>query len=633
MCGICGIFNFSGSREGISENELLAMRDAMEHRGPDGAGIWFSENRAVGLGHRRLSIIDLSEKASQPMCNEDHTLWIVYNGEIYNHEEIKLELIKKGHIFKTDHSDTEVILHSFEEWGINCIDKFRGMFAIALWDSRKKEMWLVRDRIGIKPIYYAQQNGRFAFASEIKAILTNSRIPRKVNEESFFHYLSFLTTPAPDTLFEGIKKIPPASWVKVDQTGKITVNRYWDIYDGVSPLDEKSESDLTHQLLATLRDSIKYRMVSDVPFGVFLSGGIDSSTNAILMSEIMGRSVSSFSVGYQSEEKYNEFYYARKLAELIGADRHEIRLEMKDLMEFVPKLVYHQDEPIADPVCVPLYYVSKLAKDNNVTVCQVGEGSDELFCGYPSWLRYIKMQEYNKLPIPASLKKIGLTLLKSMGKQDSFASEWLRRGISKQQVFWGGAEAFPEALKRKLLSERLKKKFKKLSSYEVIEKFYMRFKEATWDQSALSWMGYLDLNFRLPELLLMRVDKMTMATSLEGRVPFLDHVFVQQAMSISQSAKIKNGRLKHILKEAVKPILPQEFINRKKQGFGVPVAEWILSDLGNYARKKINEFCQRTDYFSQEFIDYLFNRGTGIYIWYILNFVMWHEKFIEGKNV
>src|SRR6476660_4108354 len=273
MCGINGVLSFANSAFRVSESYLTRMRDVMAHRGPDGAGIFLSDDRRLGLGFRRLAIIDLSERAMQPMSNEDSTLWVVFNGEIYNHAEIRAELESRGgHRWKTDHSDTEVILHAFEEWGIECVHKFRGMFAIALWDARARQLWLVRDRIGIKPLYYSAHHGRITFASEIKALLQDPDQPRSVHEEAFFHYLSFLTTPAPQTLFDGIRKLPGGTWLRVKEDGTITEHRYWDVWDNNNPLIGWSEDDIAARLLDELRTAVKYRKVSDVPVGVFLSG-------------------------------------------------------------------------------------------------------------------------------------------------------------------------------------------------------------------------------------------------------------------------------------------------------------------------------------------------------------------------
>ena len=631
MCGIVGTLVYKGNNFTVTEPYLTRMRDTMVHRGPDGAGLWIAADKKVGLGHRRLSIIDLSEAANQPMSNEDGTLWIVFNGEIYNHAGIRAELERTGgHRWKTDHSDTEVILHAFEQWGIECLHKFRGMFAFGLWDDQKRELWLVRDRIGIKPLYYSIHNGRITFGSEIKALLQDPGQRRDVNEEAFYHYLSFLTTPAPTTLFEGIKKLPCGTWLRVSEKGQIQEQKYWDVWDHTKPLTGVSENDIAAMLITELRTAVKLRKVSDVPVGVFLSGGIDSSTNAALFSEGEGGPVKTFSIGYEGEYRsyQNELHYARRMAEEVNAEYHERLLTIDDLIDFLPKMVQLQDEPIADPVCVPVYYVSKLARDNGVIVCQVGEGSDELFWGYPGWKTALKLQRCDNLPVLLTLKKLGLAGLRLMGKDQHIYYEWLRRGAFGQPVFWGGAEAFTEAQKKRLLSPRLRKKFSGLTSWEAIKPIRKRFEEKAWEKSILNWMTYIDLNMRLPELLLMRVDKMSMGVSLEGRVPFLDHKFVELAMSIPEAIKTKNGTLKYILKKSVRGLIPDELIDRPKQGFGVPVYEWFFDKLGEKTRKELGDFCGKTDFLDRAEVMRLIDSGNGPQVWYLLNFALWWKEYI-----
>lgn len=631
MCGIVGSLVFDGNFFEITAPYITTMRDTMIHRGPDGAGVWISSDRRVGLGHRRLSIIDLSDAAAQPMSNEDDTLWISFNGEIYNHAEIRNELERVGgHRWKTDHSDTEVILHAFEQWGIDCLDKFRGMYAIGLWDGRKRELWLIRDRLGIKPLYYSIHHGRITFASEIKALLQDPDQKRAVNEEAFYHYLSFLTTPAPQTLFDGIRKLSCATWLRVKEDGRIQEHRYWDVWDHTIPLAGLPEEEIARNLLAELRTAVKLRKVSDVPVGVFLSGGIDSSTNAALFSEGEGRPVRTFTIGYAGEyESYkNEIHYARRMAREVGAEYHERLLTMDDLIDFLPKMVKLQDEPIADPVCVPVYYVSKLARDNGVIVCQVGEGADELFWGYLDWRTALTLQKCDDLPVPRVLKRAGLTALRFLGKEETVYYEWLRRGAEGIPVFWGGAEAFTEAQKRRLLSPRLRERFKELTSWEVLRPIRQRYEDKAWERSPLQWMSYLDLNLRLPELLLMRIDKMSMGVSLEGRVPFLDHKFVELAMSIPEAVKTRNGVTKYILKKAVRGIIPDELIDRRKQGFGVPVHEWFFGRLGDRARQELDAFLNATDYLDRTEVMSLVARNSGPSVWYLLNFALWWKEYI-----
>jgi asparagine synthase (glutamine-hydrolysing) len=370
--------------------------------------------------------------------------------------------------------------------------------------------------------------------------------------------------------------------------------------------------------------------VSDVPVGVFLSGGIDSSTNAALFSEGQEDSVETFSVGYEgNHESYrNEFDYARLMARHVGANHHERVLALDDLIDFLPRMTQLQDEPIADPVCVPVYYVSKLARENGVIVCQVGEGADELFWGYPSWKTLLRLQRYDELPVPKRVKEAAAGGFRLLGKEDRREYELLRRACNGLPIFWGGAEAFPESAKRRLLSPRLRRELDGLSSWQVVEPVRQRFDEAAWETSHLNWMTYLDLNIRLPELLLMRIDKMSMGVSLEGRVPYLDYKFVEFAMSIPERVKTNNGNLKHILKKAVRGIVPDELIDRPKQGFGVPVREWFTDLLGARARTELDDLCLRTDFLDHDEVVRLIDGRREREVWYLLNFALWWKEYI-----
>jgi asparagine synthase (glutamine-hydrolysing) len=375
---------------------------------------------------------------------------------------------------------------------------------------------------------------------------------------------------------------------------------------------------------------VKLRKVSDVPVGVFLSGGIDSSTNAALFSEGEQKPIKTFTIGYEADyPSYpNELQYARQMATRVGAEQHERILRQNDLLDFLPTMVHLQDEPIADPVCMPVYYVSKLARENGVIVCQVGEGADELFWGYPGWKKALQLQHYNRLPVPNRFKKLGLASLRLLGKGQTVYYEWLRRGALGQPIFWGGAEAFTEAQKQRLLSPRLRKELAGLSSWEVLQPVRQRFEDKAWEKTDLQWMSYLDLNLRLPELLLMRIDKMSMGVSLEGRVPFLDHKLVELAMSIPESVKTKDGTLKYIFKKAVRGLIPNEVVDRKKQGFGVPVYEWFSDQLGQKAREDILHFCDQTDFLDQFEVLRLLDDGRGFQAWNLLNFALWWEEFL-----
>ena len=506
------------------------------------------------------------------------------------------------------------------------------MFAFGIWDGNKKELFLVRDRIGIKPLYYTSYNGQFIFASEIKAILEHPDVKREVDEDAFYDYLSFLTTPAPKTLFKGIRKLPPGYSLTVDENGNANLREYWDVFDNVIPLNGESESFCTESIIEILKESVKYRMVSDVPVGIFLSGGVDSSINTAFFSEFSDELVKTFSIGFKGQESYNEFQYARKVSRLFDTDHHETIMNVDDLVDFLPKLIFHQDEPIADSVCVPLYFVSKLARDNGVIVCQAGEGSDELFCGYQSWKSVLRLN--SSLPyihmIPSFFRSLGLKSLEIAGKGNTEKYEKLRRAHLNESIFWGGAEGIGESEKRLLLSRNLREKYAGKSSHEVIESSYKRFLERSPMHDYLSFMSYLDLKLRLPELLLMRIDRMSMATSLEARVPFLDHKFVELAMSIPQSIKFRNHELKYILKKSVDSIIPNDIIHRKKQGFQVPVTEWFFERLGDFAEQRLLGFTKRTDFLNEQYVKELLTRRNGSKLWYLLNFVLWHERWIEN---
>jgi asparagine synthase (glutamine-hydrolysing) len=632
MCGIVGVISQKPDFK-VDSFLLEAMRDTMYHRGPDGAGLWIAENEKIGLAHRRLSIIDLSVQASQPMCNENGRIWVVFNGEIYNHEEIRKELSLSGrHTWKTDHSDTEVIIHAYEEWGIDFISKLRGQFAIGIWDEIKQDLYLIRDRAGIKPIYYTSFDDKLIFASEIKAILKDPSVKRQVNEKAFYNYLSLLTTPAPLTLFENIYKIPAGAYLKFSANNTICVTLYYDLLDYVKPLNIFTEEEISVMLIEKLRDSVKSHSVSDVPVGIFLSGGIDSSTNAALFSEGKQNEVKTFTIGYdKAYDSYkSEIPFAKMMAKSIGAIYFEKLLSVDDLLDFLPTMIRLQDEPLADPVCIPLYYVSKLAKDSHVTVCQVGEGADELFCGYASWSSALKINSVlSKLPM--WVKRITYRYLKMTKFRDSAKVEFLRRDILGQPIFWSGAEHPSDAVTMKIVSKRLKYKFRNYSSWDAIKPHYENFKKKAADQSFLNWMSYIDLKLRLPELLLMRVDKMSMGASVETRVPFLDHKLVEFSMSIPVEYKLKSKESKSILKKAVRGFIPDELIDRKKQGFGIPVNEWLNEKLGEKIKSDTLAFLDKTDFFDKIAIMKVLEKRDS-FSWLIYNFILWYNEYIDESS-
>ena len=623
VCGIAGRLRFDRSAGEPVERALLeAMAETIVHRGPDDEGFWLSDDGQVGFAHRRLSILDLSDTANQPMSNEDGSVWIVYNGEIYNHAEIREELERVGgHRWKTDHSDTEVILHAYEEWGVECLERFRGIFAFALWDATDRSLWLVRDRIGVKPLYYCLHNG-LTFASEIKAILADPGIPRRIDSEALYHYFSFLTTPAPQTMFAGIKKLPPGTWLKVSANGQTKEARYWEPHAG------PSSQNLDDDLMERIEESVRLRRVADVPVGVFLSGGIDSSLNAKLFAD-QKETVKTFTIGYSGDNPSypNETKFAKMMADRIGADHHELLLSRDDLLDFLPRMVWLQDEPIADPVCMPVYYVSKLATDNGIKVCQVGEGADELFIGYPFWLKMRQMEIASRLPGAGLAMSLVKTGLRAGGRGDSWPVEWIRRGAAGQPVFWGGAEAFTESQKQTLIGPDLSRETSGLDSWDAIAPLWNRYSDRFSHHSPFRWMTYLDLQLRLPELLLMRVDKMSMGTSLEARVPFLDHRLVELLLTVDDETKVPSSEPKHLLKRLVRGLIPDYIIDRPKQGFGIPIVEWFVEGLGESARSQLADFSDQTGLVRMEGVDTLLARGKVAQVWYLLNLAMWWKRF------
>lgn len=555
----------------------------MIHRGPDSSGLWISKNASVGLAHRRLSIVDLSQAAHQPMSNEDGNIWITFNGEIYNHASLRLELERLGHRYRS-HSDTESILHAYEEWGLDAVHHLDGMFAFAIWDESRKQLWLARDRMGKKPLYFAEFEGRFLFASEIKAILKHPLARRKINEEALWHYLTFAVTPAPFTLFGNIYKLPPATHLTISDEGSRTFTEYWRPWFATDDPPQRME-EYANQIRNHLQEAVERRLMSDVPFGVFLSGGVDSSANVALMSRAMDRPVRTFSVGFedQAQSPYNEIQYARQVAALFKTDHHEILISDKHFFDFADDMAYHQDEPLSDPVCFPLYYVSKLARQHGTTVIQVGEGSDELFAGYDIYRNYLRREAYWKTfqSLPPWLRRIaaGTGRVHLEPKQ----AMHLKRAARNEPVFLSAALAFYDLEKKPFYPWKHPE-----PSFHLCEQAYAGenpsmkiikrlFPEATvhalpkiecdGKNDFLKRMIYWECHQRLGELLLMRLDKMMMASGVEGRAPFLDIRLVELAFRIPSSMKIVDGVGKAVLKKAVEPLLPKDLIDRKKVGF------------------------------------------------------------------
>jgi len=633
MCGICGVFKFADTRLEITAGLLKRMTDTMRHRGPDDEGIFLGPDGRVGLGHRRLSIIDLSSAGRQPMCNEDASVWIVFNGEIYNYQSLRKNLIARGHRFKTK-TDTEVILHLYEEEGASCVKHLDGMFAFAIWDADKQRMLLVRDRIGIKPLYYTVIRGQLIFASEIKAILKHPDAPCAVDERALYHYLTFITTPAPQTLFQDILKLPAGCLIECSSSGQITRRSYWDLK--IRPHEKpRPEAYYTEKLRSLLLRSIADRMISDVPFGVFLSGGVDSSTNVALMSRLMDRPVDTFSVAVKGQEAFNEFRYARRIAKLFKANHHEILIDEQDFLDIVPQVIYHQDEPIADPVCFPLYYVSKLARDNGTIVIQVGEGSDEQFAGYAFYRQALTAHRWaHRLRfLPNSAKRASYAVLTPLliAMKKNHRQNIVRNLFYDEEIFWGGAVAFQDVEKEKLLDRSHPSGE---SSSDVIRSCY----NGLDTDDYLTRMIYWEFKNRLPELLLMRVDKVTMATSVEARVPFLDYKIVEFSMEIPSALKVKNGETKHILKKAFEGLIPREIIYRKKIGFTGSSKNLFTRGLRKFARNVLMDQ-KGSGYFRKSYVKEIFDayekRGQNysLELWSLLNFELWYKTWILGEAI
>jgi len=640
MCGICGVWEY-GANEGSIESSLLArMRDEMTHRGPDDAGDLIFDDHRGGFGFRRLSIIDLSAAGHQPMHGCDRRTWLIFNGEIYNHALIRAGLERRGHKYSS-RTDSETILHLYEERGLDFIHEIEGDYGIAIWDANKERLVLVRDRVGVKPLYFYHKDGRFIFASEIKAILQHPAVTPDIDEQALYHYLTFLTTPAPTTLFRDIHKLPAGHVLTLTRDGTLNIQQYWDALPPKQKISGTEEEQRT-EVLRLLRESIAKRMMSDVPFGVFLSGGVDSSANVALMSEQMSRPVETFTVGFSDAEYLNELESARRIAKQFGTNHHEVIISEKEMQEFLPSMIFHQDEPIADPVCVPLYYVSKLARDSGTIVVQVGEGSDEIFSGYENYVRHLRIYENfwrHAEALPLSLRRaisnLSRPALEATGRKRA-AIELIRRLGADEPLFWGGVVVYDETFKPRVLSQPVRERLNGLSSLRVVERYLKHIEQERPDADFLARMTYLELKLRLPELLLMRVDKITMATSVEARVPFLDHHLVEYALGLARSLKVEGTSGKHILKRSLEEILPHDLLYERKRGFGAPVREWFREGLGGWFDEHLmNGTMRKRDLLDYGFVSRMLEehraktRDWGFHLWALLNLSLWYERWID----
>jgi asparagine synthase (glutamine-hydrolysing) len=664
MCGIVGAFKPIGQGQ-CGEDVVGRMRDRMSHRGPDGYGIWTSTDRTCTLAHRRLSIIDLSNAAAQPMLNAAGTVAVTFNGEIYNHQEIRRDLEALGkYSWKTDHSDTEMLLHAYEEWGVDCVKRFYGMFAIGIYDSRdasRPVLHLIRDRVGIKPMYFTKTAaGEWLFASEIRALLAHTDVSTEMDRTAFWHYLTFIVTPAPMTLFRGVFKLPAGHIVSIDHKGQAAARQWWDCKPSAAGLfteRDLSEDEAVRELTRLLKQSIARRMVSDVPFGVLLSGGVDSSLNVALMSELMTRPVTTFTIGYEGKEDYNEFQFARRVSQRYKTDHHETLVSRQEAQDFLPLLVRLQDEPIADNVCIPLYFLARLVKRCGTTVVQVGEGADENFLGY-WWCEHYR-QKYEHVYEPAltrpgwwqTLRAKAKAATPGVGGEDL---EIVTRAKEGQELFWGGAVCWWGEMRKSLtpntapFSQAIQCPVKGLmphghtvlDSHEVVREYLGDLTGHLQEPEVLQKIPYMEMKLRLPEHLLMRVDKLTMAHSIEARVPFLDHDVVEFATRLPSAYKLQQGVGKSLLKKAAAPYLDEDLVYRKKQGFGAPMEEWFQE--GEFGARCLAAF-ERSPLVREGFLDKAYfvdllkgqmtgRGGYSFQIWTVMNAVLWHGSWIEGRE-
>lgn len=625
MCGIAGFVESpsTASPFGADASRALIHRmcDVIRHRGPDDEGAWVDDG--VALGMRRLSIIDLST-GHQPIHNEDGTVWIVFNGEIYNYRELRHELQAAGHRFYTA-TDTEVIVHAYEHWGADAISRLRGMFGLAIWNARTRSLLVARDRIGIKPMYYATAGGRLYFGSELKSLLEAPDLPRDLDAGALDHYLSFLYTPRDGSIFRNVRKLPPGhlmTW----QDGKLDVRQYWRM-----PADETftgSEADAVVELRRVLSDAVRSHLISDVPLGAFLSGGIDSSLVVGLMSEVSGARVKTFSIGFD-EPEFDELDPARRVAEHFGTEHHEFVVK-PDGVGILDKLVSHFDEPFADSSAIPTWYVSEMAR-RHVTVVLSGDGGDELFGGYDRYVPHPRVVAFDRYS-PRALRRVaaiaaarlphgarGKNFLRHVGRND--------RGRYLDAIRFFGADEKPA-----LLTPELRRMIEGPDPETQLARHFERFAGLPWP----SQMMRFDAETYLPEDVLTKVDRMSMAHSIESRVPLLDNEVIAFASTLPTAMKIKNGRRKHVLKEVAATLLPADILNRRKQGFGVPLGTWFRGNLRElFADTLLSPTSLQRGYFQPAFVRQIVNehvtgtRDHTLRLWQLVVFEKWHQQYVD----
>ena len=624
MCGLAGIYNYRNF-EPVHRSLLKAMTDTLVHRGPDDEGFYASG--PVGLGHRRLSIIDL-EGGHQPLTNEDETVWVVFNGEIYNFGHLHDQLVKKGHIFHT-RSDTEVIVHLYEEEGENCFERLRGMFAIAIWDARNRKLLLARDRVGKKPLFYFNDGSRIAFASELKAILEVPGVPREIDPEAVSDYFSFLYIPAPKSIFKNIRKVLPGHYLVASKDG-IRESEYWDL--SFSRIDSFSEEQWCDRLLDTYREAVRLRLMSEVPLGAFLSGGVDSSSVVALMAGLLDGPVTTCSIGFE-EEEFNELGYAKEIAERFSTSHHE-HVVHADAVGVIEKLVWHYDEPFADSSAVPTYYVSKAAKEH-VTVVLAGDGGDENFAGYR---RYYFDQRENLVRglLPASVRRPVFGVLANLYPKADWAPRIFRGKATFQnlarlpiEAYFRSVSAVQSEVKEELLHGDVRRQLQGYDSVDILRGYYDR--AGTTDP--LSRIQYVDIKTYLSDDILAKVDRASMANSLEVRAPLLDHKLMELAATMPASIKLRGRNGKYILKKALARCLPQSILYRSKMGFAVPIARWFRTEIKDLAHDVLtSRDCETlinattVKRLWSEHQSGLRDRSTEL--WTLLMFRLWERQFL-----
>ena len=634
MCGIAGLV----SRDGLpadARERAIAMRDILVHRGPDEAGL-FNDGHAL-LAHRRLSIVDLTT-GQQPLSNEDKTVWVSFNGEIYNHADVRRELEPHGHVYRT-RSDTETIVHAYEQWGDECVHRFRGMFAFALWDAPKRRLLLVRDRVGIKPLYWARAGDTLLFASEIKALLASGLLAPEANEAALPEALSTRYVSGDETLFRGVRKLLPGHLL-VCEDGEVRVRQYWDVPTGRSAGLQARPDDVVARFRALLEESVRLRLMSDVPLGMFLSGGIDSSAIAALMARMIDRPLQTFSVAFD-ERAFNELEYAREVARAIGAESHEIVINDRDFFGALPRLVWHEDEPIAHTSSVPLYFVSALARQH-VTVVLTGEGSDELLAGYGKYPRIAWNWRagtiYERLLPAAARRAVADGVVPRLpGRLGRYARRsFLAMDRTPQSMFLDNFASIRLAEQRQLLSPRLRALIDPRGAYAASMAY---FDAPNGGSTFLDRLLYADIKTYLVELL-MKQDQMSMATSIESRVPFLDHKLVEFAATLPDRWKLNGLTTKRVLREAMRGVLPPSILNRPKMGFPVPFASWMRGGWNDIARQVLLDGRTRQrgivepTAVDQLLRDHAAGRAEGgDRIWTLMNLELWYRTFVDGDGI